>query len=125
MGFPFELPAGITLADLWTWLTKRRASLYYHEALRVWIASDDHTARMGNSPEQALYMLAFGRGEFGKSTETFLKKQRAGKIPPNAKEPPSPAELDALSALQNLGCSASAEEDAIRRAREHGAPGRK
>ncbi len=57
MGFPFELPAGVTVEDLWAWMVACHASLGYNEALKMWFAADDiGHVRGGNSAEEAVYM---------------------------------------------------------------------
>jgi hypothetical protein len=58
MGFPFTLPAGITMEDPWRFLAADKVSLDWSDYLKVWIASNGRHERFRNAPEEALYYLS-------------------------------------------------------------------
>jgi hypothetical protein len=70
MGFPFVLPEGVTLEDLWAFLTADKVALGWNDYSKVWFASNGCHCRAGNSPEEALYYLSIA------GFETIVKKKQ-------------------------------------------------
>ena len=70
MGFPFELPEGITIESLWAFLAADKVSLGWNAHVKIWFASNDRHCRSGNSPEEALYKLMIA------GFENIIQKKR-------------------------------------------------
>lgn len=50
----------MTPDEILAWIEASKASVYYHPTLKLWIAADQHTSRLGETLQEAVESLAKG-----------------------------------------------------------------